>query len=357
MKNKIVRIKDIAERANVSTGTVDRVLHNRGRVAEDVKDRVLKIIQELNYEPNYEARALGSKKEYRIAAIIPDYNYDVYWFDPKKGIDKAAEELAQYNVQVDFYFFNIESEQSFLKAVENANANDPDGIILAPMFAKATQSCFSQWRKLKIPFVIFNTEMESNKPLCYIGQDYHQSGVLAAKMIHFTNPDPCHILIAHIDEDLENSMHLVSKEKGFMSYFDNLQLEQPYVIKRVELHRRDYLAFVRQLNNALASYPDLRAIYVSNSKAYEIAAYFEQQGISDIKIIGYDLVPKNISYIRNGLISFVINQHPRGQGYRGVLQLANHLVFKKAVKPRRILPLDLITRENLDYYLEPGFQK
>ena len=41
-KNTVVRIKDIALKADVSTGTVDRVIHNRGRVAEDVKNRVLK---------------------------------------------------------------------------------------------------------------------------------------------------------------------------------------------------------------------------------------------------------------------------------------------------------------------------
>lgn len=357
MKNKIVRIKDIAEKANVSAGTVDRVLHNRGRVAEDVKERILKIISEMNYEPNYEARALGSKKEYRIAAIIPDYHYDAYWFDPKKGIDKAARELAQYNVTVEYFYFALDSEASFIAAVDKANVAAPDGIILAPMFSRATKTAFSIWKKQKIPFVIFNTEIESNKPLCYIGQNYHQSGILAAKMIHIANPAPCHILIAHIDESLENSKHLISKEAGFMSYFEQPDIKDMYTIKRVELSRRDYLAFIKQLNKLIMDNPELQAIYVSNSRAYEIAAYLEQQRLNHIKIIGYDLVPKNISHIRNGMISFVINQHPRGQGYRGLLQLADYLVFKKTVIPRKILPLDLITRENLDYYLEDGFQK
>jgi len=51
-QNPVIRIKDVALKANVSTGTVDRVIHNRGRVAKDVKERVLKIIKKLNYEPN-----------------------------------------------------------------------------------------------------------------------------------------------------------------------------------------------------------------------------------------------------------------------------------------------------------------
>ena len=47
---KRVRIKDIADKAGVSTGTVDRVLHDRGRVAPNVKKRVLEVVDELGYE-------------------------------------------------------------------------------------------------------------------------------------------------------------------------------------------------------------------------------------------------------------------------------------------------------------------
>ncbi|WP_234408903.1 LacI family DNA-binding transcriptional regulator [Marinilabilia salmonicolor] len=45
-----VRIKDIAEKANVSIGTVDRVLHNRGEVAKKTKEKVLTIAKEMNYQ-------------------------------------------------------------------------------------------------------------------------------------------------------------------------------------------------------------------------------------------------------------------------------------------------------------------
>lgn len=47
MKSISIRIKDIAIKAGVSTGTVDRVIHDRGRVSDEVKAKVLKIIEEL----------------------------------------------------------------------------------------------------------------------------------------------------------------------------------------------------------------------------------------------------------------------------------------------------------------------
>jgi LacI family transcriptional regulator len=56
-----IRIKDIAEKASVSIGTVDRVLHNRGEVAEETRQQVLNIIAKLGYTPNLLAKSLGDE--------------------------------------------------------------------------------------------------------------------------------------------------------------------------------------------------------------------------------------------------------------------------------------------------------
>mgnify|MGYP001091850464 FL=1 len=50
--NKNYRIKDIAELSGVSTGTVDRILHERGKVSEDARKKVEKVLKEIDYQPN-----------------------------------------------------------------------------------------------------------------------------------------------------------------------------------------------------------------------------------------------------------------------------------------------------------------
>src|ERR1700761_6443781 len=129
-----IRIKDIALKANVSTGTVDRVLHNRGNVNEKVKEKVLKIISEMKYEPNFIARALGSNKTYHLAALIPDYSFDAYWLAPKLGIEKAEKDLGKFGVQVHQFIFNPFDVDSFNKAANEALLINPDGIVLSPIF-------------------------------------------------------------------------------------------------------------------------------------------------------------------------------------------------------------------------------
>jgi LacI family transcriptional regulator len=352
MKNPKIRIKDIAVKAQVSTGTVDRVLHNRGRVAEKVRLRIQNIIDESNYEPNLMARALGSKKRYLLAALIPDHNVDSYWYAPKMGIEKAERELKQYGIEVTQFIFNPHDADSFVKKADEMIKTNPDGILISPIFYRETLPLFEKWKALKIPFVLFNTEIEEYRPLSYIGQDSYQSGKLAGKLMHYGHSGPCSILIAHIDEDISNSAHLVKKENGLRDYF--LEFDEPgdYNILRVELKRSDPAYFDNKLNDILNQVQDLRHIFVTTSKAHHIATYLEERKAGNVRIIGYDLLPQNLGHLNKGTIGFLINQNPKGQGYLGINQLADHLVFKKHVAQSKFLPLDVVTKENLHYYLD-----
>jgi LacI family transcriptional regulator len=349
MKN--VRIKDIALKAKVSTGTVDRVLHNRGRVSEDVKKHVLKVIEDMNYEPNLMARALVSTKVYNLAVLLPDSQVDSYWEGPQKGIEQAEKELRKYRVNVQLYVFNPYDGNSFVEKAVELSASHPDGVFLSPIFYRETLKFFKQWDLKNIPYVFFNTNIEEHRPLSYIGQDSYQSGMLAAKLVEYGQPEPCSVLIAHIDEDTSNSAHLTQKEQGFRDFFTQNLLSDKFTVMRAELNRADFSAFTNQLDTIIQNTPDLKAIFVTTSKAYEIATYLEQRRSKGVKIVGYDLLAKNITFLNKGYISFLINQNPKGQGYWGIHYLARHLVFKREVPALKYLPLDVVTKENLSYYI------
>ncbi|KQS33531.1 substrate-binding domain-containing protein [Dyadobacter sp. Leaf189] len=353
MKKKIVRIKDIAERAQTSKGTVDRVLHNRGRVADDVRERILSIIKELNYEPNFIAQSLKSQRTYNLAVLVPDPALDPYWQAPRLGLEKAEKELRQYGLSITQFIFDPHDDQSFIERAQEVTAEKPDGLLIAPVFYKEVLPFFKEWADMNIPYVLFNTQIEHVNPLCYIGQDSYRSGSLAAKILSFGLQSSGSILIAHINEDISNSAHLITKEEGFKDYFKSLGNGRSFEVISREVHFSDEEGPDRELDAIRSKNPDLKAIYVTNSKAFEVAAYLEKNSLKDIKLVGYDLVEANLDYLNKEVIHFLINQNPLGQGYWGIHQLANHLVFKKEVAPIKFLPLDIITKENLDYYLDP----
>ncbi len=78
-----ITIKDIAELGKVSKGTVSRVINDEPGVGEETRKRILKLIKELDYQPNASARGLAVKRSNNIGVIIPHTgNYSMssaYW--------------------------------------------------------------------------------------------------------------------------------------------------------------------------------------------------------------------------------------------------------------------------------------
>ena len=72
-------IKDVAKRAKVSVSTVSNVINNKESVAEDLRTRVLEVIEELKYRPNRFAQGLHRKKTFKtnfvriIGLSMPHY--------------------------------------------------------------------------------------------------------------------------------------------------------------------------------------------------------------------------------------------------------------------------------------------
>ena len=90
MTNSKIRIKDIAERAGVSVGTVDRVLHNRPNVSPSAKTKVEKALEEMHYQPNMYASALAYNKTYTFHVIIPQHEQIAYWEEIEEGRKKPV---------------------------------------------------------------------------------------------------------------------------------------------------------------------------------------------------------------------------------------------------------------------------
>ena len=89
--------------AGVSTGTVDRVLHNRGNVSEKQEHRWKRCLK-VNYKPNIHISALSLKRKYKVvitAAVSPGE----YWESVHNGIRHAKEEYGTLN-QLEVFTYN-----------------------------------------------------------------------------------------------------------------------------------------------------------------------------------------------------------------------------------------------------------
>ena len=95
-----VTIRQIAEAAKVSRGTVDKVLNNRPGVSVEVREQILQLANELGYKPNAAGKSLAfQKKPLRIGFLLPTA-HDPFYLDVQAGIARAADELAGFGVEV-----------------------------------------------------------------------------------------------------------------------------------------------------------------------------------------------------------------------------------------------------------------
>src|SRR4051795_10205823 len=67
-----VRMKDIARDLGVSVVTVSKVLRNHTDIGEETRQRVMQRVKELDYRPNFAARALITGRTYTMGLIVPD---------------------------------------------------------------------------------------------------------------------------------------------------------------------------------------------------------------------------------------------------------------------------------------------
>ena len=90
---------------------------------------------------------------------------------------------------------------------------------------------------------------------------------------------------------------------------------------------------------------------MSGSKSYLIASYLSEKGYKTVNLIGYDLLDENVRFLRSGTIRFLIGQRPEQQTYKAVKKLFEFLTLNKVPENMEYLPVDIITSENVDYFI------
>lgn len=356
--NKRVRIKDIAELAGVSIGTVDRVLHNRGEVNAKTRRMILELVKHLNYTPNLVAKSLSLKKGFRIALLLPEGGtVNPYWKKPLEGIQQALEELKDYNTEIELYNFDSGQEKSFDEKFDLMISQKPDGIIFAPHFTECSEKKVAACEELKIPYIFIDTFLENESGLGFFGQDAFQGGMVAAKLIHYGQPRSTKILILHLGKNKAITSHMQMREQGFLFYFKSHVKEMDLDIVTLVLDLSLSSEPDQSLLEFLSSNPDVNGIFVTNSRAHKVASCLSNNGHKKIILAGYDLIDENMVFLNNGFIDFLICQKPEQQGYKSIIAMFNYLLTGKMPDRINHSPIDIVIKENCNCYkISKSFQ-
>ena len=343
MNKKRYTLKDIAELAEVSRGTVDRVINNRGMVSVSARQKVENVLDKIEYRPNILAQSLKGHRTNTIAIVFPDYRNEPYWKQCFEGIKKAELEMAQFGITCFFYFY-VPTKENYEEVFSRALKTKPNAVLAVPMEFQNSLDFIKEVEIQKIPLVLLNSSLKGYGTTTFLGQDYFKSGRTAAQLMSsLIQPvENKKVLIIHFGRKSENTSHLHEKEKGFIQYFKDKYLEVA-----VKIINFGELVDFSSLKNILVN---VHGVYITTSKSYLIAAHLK--GFKEIKVIGYDLIPENITFLNEGTIDVLLNQNPKKQGNKGMLFLSDHLIYKKPMPKLKLFPIDIIIRENLESFIK-----
>lgn len=345
-----IRIKDIAERAGVSVGTVDRVLHNRPNVSKPAREKVEQALKEMKYQPNVYASALAYNKSYVFIALIPQHESEAYWEEVEQGLKKAMEMRRDFHIDVKLMYYERFNNESFVNCYTQCLESNPNGVIIVPIEIDTTKLFTDKLHERQIPFVMLDSYMPDLKPLSFFGQDSFCSGYFAARMLMLIASGEKEIMIMKLMKDGHvTSKQQVNREVGFRHYMHDhfpsiniLELHLPFRGTRSE--------YDTMLRDFLEAHPNVHHCITLNSKAHIMGEYLLRTNRRDIQIMGYDMVAKNAECLRQGSISFLIAQHGYQQGFSCVDTLFKAIVLRKKVQPVNYMPIELLTKENVDFY-------
>jgi LacI family transcriptional regulator len=274
-----ITIKNIADACNVSRGTVDRALNDRGNIKPETKRLVLETAKKLGYKPNYIARSLVKGKTNTIGIIVFNL-YNEFFSSLINHMEVNARKKNYYiNLALTHYSKDIER-----KCVENMIKRQVDGLILCSVHNELT---YSKWlQDFNIPIITLANKVSDSIP--YISINDHLAMNEATKYITYKGYER----IIYISPPLSNKkvLNIYSLEKRFEG-FNEVKTKQQSII----IDSNDYLDILNTINiteykTAILCSSDIYALEVLNYlkvKKINIPDQVGVMGFDNINMLKY----------------------------------------------------------------------
>ncbi len=337
--------------AGVSAGTVDRVIHNRGDVSPESRQKVEDTLRKIDYRPNLSLSSIGIKKQYTLVAILPQFTKGEYWEQVEMGIQRAVFEFSNTRLKVRSFYYDQFDLFSCRQAFNKASSLKCDGVLIGATFHDEAMHFTSQFSNRGIPYVFVDTYVNNTRPIAFFGPHSYLSGYVEAKLLlHIIEPGRDIAIFQACRIGNESSTQTISRKYGFMSYIKEHSPETKILFG--QYYNSDIPASYEKMDHFFAENRNIGGAVVFNSRAYIVGSYLRDRNIRNIRLIGCGTIEPNVTLLKEGYISCLIAERPEYQGYMGVKTLLEYLLYNKQGEVANYTPIDIIIPENVDFYLE-----
>lgn len=335
-------IKEIAHLAGVSRGTVDRVLNHRGCVNPQTEQRILEIVQALDYKPNKAGIVLAvRKKNLKLGVVLLGLG-TVFYNDILIGVRNKAQELSEYNCSVLVRQTEYDLNQQ-LNAIDELVAEGISGLAISPYNDNAIREKINALCDRGIPVVTLNTDIENSRRIAYIGCHFYRSGETAGGLMHLMTHGEVYVGIISGSQNILCHTERIAGFSHMADSYGNIRIVD--TINNNDDENESY-----SLTTALlARHPEINALYFTAGGVYGgCKAVMDAGRHKDMTIITYDMVNTTREYIEKGLIAATICQQPFIQGSKPLAILFTYLTTGELpTSENDYVNIDIRIKENL----------
>ena len=152
---KKVTIYDVAKRAGCSSATVSLVLKDDTRVKIETRQKVIEVMKDLKYKPNFFARGLVSQKTNSLGLIVPDLKNPIF-SDIIEGVEEYISKQG-YHLIVGVTNLDKQKEMLYLNMLREKRI---DGLIILPTFVEDIKKELIRFKRENFPFVLSGVSIE-----------------------------------------------------------------------------------------------------------------------------------------------------------------------------------------------------
>ncbi|NDL66440.1 LacI family DNA-binding transcriptional regulator [Anaerotalea alkaliphila] len=321
-----VTIKAIAEMAGVHRSTVDKVLHKRVGVSDDVREKIQSIIDELGYEPNPIGKALKRQEEKLVIAAVllkVDALEQI-----KEGMEKAIRTYKGLNMEIRYHVIQYPDVDAQVKVIQDLVREGVEGILLLPIHDARVKEAIDEAVGAGVPVITTNSDIEGSKRMCFVGQDSEKAGRVAGRLMGEFLGSKGQVAVITSALHSETSVAVAGREKGFQEL-----LRQTYpdidIRERVESMEDPDLVY-QDTVKILDRNPELKGIYITCGGVSGLGKALKDKGMAGrIKVVCFERYPEILALMKEGVVNCTIDSELEEQGYRTCRILADHLLYDR----------------------------
>ena len=329
-----VTLKDVAQRAGVTTATVSYALSGKRPISEATKQRVMEAIAELDYVPDLNARGLSMRDSKLIGVVVPQTEPGERLMFQNSFYSEVLGSIEYYARQQGYHILisATDANESYLTLAKQRNL---DGIIVIGMYPDAF---YQQMKKTQIPIVLIDSYCNDHYYHNIRIDDAYGSYLATRYMLECG-----HTRIAFFAGQMKENGVMKKRLLGYRQALEEFQV--PYEREYVFEGQIDYASGIALADRLMdQGLPATGVVAAADILAIGAAKGFFERGKrvpEDYSLIGFDDV-EIAQYLTPGLTT--IRQQISLKGQKAVELLLKHIEDPTLPKQEEILPLQLVVR-------------